>query len=462
MVEIIIVKPHNHQYKRHHLTFIATFIQKDGTFMLERFFDLKAHNSSAGTEIMAGVSTFLTMAFIIAVNPAILSDAGIDFASAFIATIAATILGTLIMGLYAKWPVAVAPGMGLNAYFAYVVVLGYGLSFQQALAAIFISSVAFFIFSLSRIRGWLITSIPSSLQIGITAGIGLFLALIGLTGANIIVANPDTIVGFGDISQSDVILSLIALVMMAGLEARGIRGGILISIIVITVIGWSLGLAEFSGIMALPVASSAAFSLDFSALATPAFLSIVFVMFFVDFFDTTGTLTAIAGPAGKRREDGSIDGLDKAVLADTSASIFGSLLGTSTLTTYLESAAGIKAGGRTGLTAVVVAALFALCLFFEPLFASIPAYATAPALIYVAFSFLSGLKHVTWSDTADALPVMVMMVIMPLSFSIAAGISLGFLAYVGIRLLAGRAQEITGGIWLVTLFGVIWLILNQL
>ena len=428
--------------------------------MLARFFAFNHHQTSFWQEVVAGLSTFLTMSFIIAVNPGILSDAGIDFGSAFIATIFATALGCLIMGIYAKWPVAVAPGMGLNAYFAYVVVLGYELSAEQALAAVFLSSVAFFIFSLTKIRSWLILSIPEQMQIAITSGIGLFLAMIGLTSAGIIVDNPDTLVSLGNLSQPELLLSLAGLIMMAGLDARNVKGSILIGILLISIIGWAMGLAEFDGVVSAPPASNIAFSLDFSALATPAFLSVVFVMFFVDFFDTTGTLTAIAEPAGKRKPDGSIENLDRAVLADTSASIFGSLFGTSTMTTYLESAAGLKAGGRTGFTAVVVAILFIFCLFFSPLFQSIPSFATAPALIYVAVGFLAPLKKVDWVDPASGLAVLVTLFIMPLSFSIAAGISLGFMTYVAVRIAAGRIDEVSGGCWLITILGIIWMLVT--
>ena len=428
--------------------------------MVSKFFALQQHGVSVRSELFAGLSTFLTMAFIIAVNPAILSDAGIDFGAAFVATIFATMLGTLIMGLYAKWPVAVAPGMGLNAYFAYVVVLGYGFSWQQALAAVFVSSIAFFIFSLSRARSWMILSIPAALQIAITAGIGLFLAMIGLTGAGIIVDNPDTLVGLGPLNTAETGLAVLGLIIMAGLVHRGFKSGILLTILGLSIIGWLTGLAEFGGVVSVPPLTSAAFQLDFSALATPAFLSVVFVMFFVDFFDTTGTLTAIAEPAGLRKKDGTIQNLDRAVLADTSASVFGSLLGTSNLTTYLESAAGIRSGGRTGLVAVTVAGLFGICLFFEPLFASIPAFATAPALIFVAAGFLGGLARIDWTDMSVALPVLLTVILMPLTFSIAAGISIGFLAYVGIRFVSGRNDEINTGSLMISAFGLIWLALQ--
>ena len=428
--------------------------------MLEKFFSLRQNGTSIRREFIAGLSTFLTMSFIIAVNPGILSDAGIDFAAAFMATIIATVIGTLIMGLYAGWPVAVAPGMGLNAFFTYVVVLGSGFTWQQGLTAVFVSSILFFIFSISRIRAWLLESIPSALQAGITAGIGLFLAMIGLTSAGIIIANPDTIVGLGSISSPEVLLACAGLILIAGLEYRGIKGGILLGILLISAIGWATGFASFTGIASTPPVASAAFALDFSAVTSPAFISIVFVMLFVDFFDTTGTLSAISEIAGKRRQDGSIENLNKAVVADTSASVVGALAGTSNMTTYLESATGIKAGGKTGLTAVFIALLFASCIFFEPLFASIPAFATAPALIFVAANFLSSLKRVAWDDLSQSVPVMVIALVMPVSFSIAAGITFGFITYVVMKLIAGKASDIAPPLWVIVAFAAIWLALS--
>ena len=428
--------------------------------MLEKLFSLRQNGTTIRREFIAGLSTFLTMSFIIAVNPGILSDAGIDFAAAFMATIIATVIGTLIMGLYAGWPVAVAPGMGLNAFFTYVVVLGSGFTWQQGLTAVFVSSILFFIFSISRIRAWLLESIPSALQAGITAGIGLFLAMIGLTSAGIIIANTDTIVGLGSISSPEVLLACAGLILIAGLEYRGIKGGILLGILLISAIGWATGFASFAGIASTPPVASAAFALDFSAVTSPAFISIVFVMLFVDFFDTTGTLSAISEIAGKRRQDGSIENLNKAVVADTSASVVGALAGTSNMTTYLESATGIKAGGKTGLTALFIALLFASCIFFEPLFASIPAFATAPALIFVAANFLSSLKRVAWDDLSQSVPVMVIALVMPVSFSIAAGIAFGFITYVVMKLIAGKASDIAPPLWVIVAFAAIWLALS--
>ena len=313
---------------------------------MDRFFGLSDSGTTFGREIFAGISTFLTMAFIVAVNPMFLQDAGIPFEAGFVATVLATALGTAIMGLWARWPVAVAPGMGLNAYFAYGLVLGQQFSWQQALTAVFIASVLFLLFSLSRLRSWLIGAIPAALRAGITAGIGLFLAMIGLQAMGLVVDDPDTLLKLGDVGSPQLLLALAGLLVMAGLEARGIRGGILITILGLSLIGWATGLAEFGGIASEPPVASAAFSLDFSMVSSFAFLSVVFVLFFLDFFDTTGTLTGIANIAGKRRADGSIENLDRAVVADTGASVVGSLLGTSSMTTYLESATGIRAGAE--------------------------------------------------------------------------------------------------------------------
>ena len=424
---------------------------------MDRFFGISESGTTIGREVFAGISTFLTMAFIVAVNPMFLQDAGIPFEAGFVATVMATALGTAIMGLWASWPVAVAPGMGLNAYFAYGLVLGQQLSWQQALTAVFIASVLFLLFSLSQLRSWLIGAIPAALRAGITAGIGLFLAMIGLQAMGLIVGDPDTLLKLGDVGSPQLLLALAGLLVMAGLQARGIRGGILITILGLSLIGWATGLAEFGGIASAPPVASAAFSLDFSMVSSFAFLSVVFVLFFLDFFDTTGTLTGIADIAGKRRADGSIEDLDRAVVADTGASVVGSLLGTSSMTTYLESATGIRAGGRTGLTALTVAALFLLCLFFQPLFASIPGFATAPALVFVAAGFLAPLAGIDWDDLATVVPVMLMAVIMPVTFSIAAGIAIGFLAYVVIRLISGRASELNAGTLVITVFGMLWL-----
>ena len=424
---------------------------------MDQFFGISLNGSTYRKEFIAGLSTFLTMSFIVAVNPMFLADAGIPYAAAFVATILATVFGTVVMGVWANWPVAVAPGMGLNAYFAYGLVVGQNFSWQQALAAVFAASVLFLLFSLSRLRSWLIGAIPKNLQAGITAGIGLFLAMIGLQGMGLVADDPDTLLRLGVINAPELLLSLAGLLIMTGLAARNIKGSVLLTILGLSLVGWITGLAEFSGVFGSIPVTNAAFQLDFSQVATFGFLSVVFVLFFLDFFDTTGTLTGIATIAEKRRPDGTIENLDRAVIADTSASVVGSLLGTSSMTTYLESATGIREGGRTGLTALTVAALFLCCLFLEPLFASIPAFATAPALVYVAASFLSPLRDLDWEDITVSMPVMLMAILMPLTFSIAGGIAIGFLAYVLIHMLAGRTRSINAGTFVITGFGCLWL-----
>ena len=424
---------------------------------MDQFFGISLNGSTYRKEFIAGLSTFLTMSFIVAVNPMFLADAGIPYAAAFVATILATVFGTVVMGVWANWPVAVAPGMGLNAYFAYGLVVGQNFSWQQALAAVFAASVLFLFFSLSRLRSWLIGAIPKNLQAGITAGIGLFLAMIGLQGMGLVADDPDTLLRLGVINAPELLLSLAGLLIMTGLAARNIKGSVLLTILGLSLVGWITGLAEFSGVFGSIPVTNAAFQLDFSQVATFGFLSVVFVLFFLDFFDTTGTLTGIATIAEKRRPDGSIENLDRAVIADTSASVVGSLLGTSSMTTYLESATGIREGGRTGLTALTVAALFLCCLFLEPLFASIPAFATAPALVYVAAGFLSPLRDLDWEDITVSMPVMLMAILMPLTFSIAGGIAIGFLAYVLIHMLAGRTRSINAGTFVITGFGCLWL-----
>ena len=281
--------------------------------------------------------------------------------------------------------------------------------------------------------------------------------MIGLQGMGLVVDDPDTLLRLGAVNTPELLLALAGLLMMAGLAARGIQGGILLTILALSIVGWASGLVEFGGMASAPPVASAALALDFSTVMSFGFLSVVFVLFFLDFFDTTGTLTGIADLAGKRRPDGRIENLDRAVLADTGASVVGSLLGTSSMTTYLESATGIRAGGRTGLTALTVSALFLLCLFLEPLFASIPPFATAPALVFVAAGFLAPLAGLEWDDMATAVPVMLMAVLMPLTFSIAAGIAIGFIAHVVIFLLAGRGDQVNAGTWVITIFGMLWL-----
>ncbi|MDA9189815.1 NCS2 family permease [Alphaproteobacteria bacterium] len=428
--------------------------------MLEKFFGLSNAGTTVRTEIMAGVSTFLTMAYITVVNPAILSSegTGMSFGAVFTATIIAAVIGTLIMGLWANWPVALAPGMGLNAFFTFGVIFGMGYSYQQALAAVFVAGIVFLILSLTPARKYLINSIPPSMKYGIGAGIGLFLAIIGFKNAGIVVDNPATLVGLGDLSSASALLASLGFIVMAVLDKRNVKGAVIFGILIVSVLAWLLGVSELSAVVSLPPSPEHAFSLDFSLIATSGFIGVAFAFLFVDFLDTAGTLTSVANLTGRVDADGTVKGIDKALLADSSATIIGALSGTSNTTSYIESGAGIKDGGRTGLTAVTVAGLFALCLFFAPLAQSIPGFATAPALVFVATYFLRNLKDINWDDVSDYAPAVLAAVMMPLTYSIAYGVAIGFIAYVVIKALSGKTEDLNAGSVSIALLSVLYFI----
>ena len=411
--------------------------------MLENLFKLSKNNTSVKTEMIAGLATFLTMAYIIVVNPAILSTegTGMDFGGVFVATV----IACLIMGLYANWPIGLAPGMGLNAFFAFGVIFGMGYTYQQALAAVFIAGLAFLLLSVTPARAWIINSIPKSMKFGVGAGIGLFLAMIGLKNAGIVVDNPATLVGLGDVTSMPVILAAVGFAAMAILDKRGIPGSIIIGILLVSIIAWMTGVSSIDGVVGSIPPAVHAFQLDFSLVATSGFIGVAFAFLFVDFFDTAGTLTSVANLTGKVDQDGKVDGIGRAVLADSVATTVGALAGTSNTTSYIESGAGIKEGGKTGLTAVTVALLFAICLFLAPLAQSIPAFATAPALVFVATFFLKNLRDIEWDDVSEYAPAVLAAILMPLTFSIAHGIALGFIAYVVIKALSGRASDLNAG-----------------
>jgi AGZA family xanthine/uracil permease-like MFS transporter len=418
--------------------------------VLETLFRLKKSGTSVRTELTAGVATFLTMAYITVVNPAVLSTegTGMAFGPVFTATIIAAVVGTLIMGFWANWPVALAPGMGLNAYFTYTVILGEGYSYQQALTAVLVAGIVFVILSVSPARKYIVNAIPKSMKLGIGAGIGLFLAIIGLQNAGVIVDNPATLVGLGDVASWPVLLAGLGFIVMSVLAARGIPGSIIIGILVVSGIAWifSLGGASLSGVAGAVPSPEHAFQLDFSVLATAGFIGIAFAFLFVDFLDTAGTLTSVANLTGKVNDDGEVEEIDRALLADSTATVVGALAGTSNTTSYIESGAGIKEGGRTGLTAVTVAVLFAACLFLAPLAQSVPAFATAPALIFVATYFLRNIKDIDWDDVSEYVPAVLAAIVMPLTYSIAYGIAIGFIAYVLIKALSGGIRVHPRGI----------------
>lgn len=415
--------------------------------MLEKLFGLSKAKTTVKTEVMAGLATFLTMAYITVVNPAILSTegTGMAFGAVFTATIIAAVVGTLIMGLWANWPVALAPGMGLNAFFAFGVVFGMGYTYQQALAAVFIAGLVFIGLSVTPARKYIINSIPRSMKLGVGAGIGLFLAIIGLQNAGVVVDNPATLVGLGDISSWPVLLTGVGFAIMSILDKRGVPGAIIIGILAVSIIAWVFGIADLNGVVGSIPSPAHAFSLDFSLIATAGFIGTAFAFLFVDFFDTAGTLTSVANLTGKVNKNGEVEGIDKALLADSVATTAGALAGTSNTTSYIESGAGIKEGGKTGLTSVTVAILFLACLIFAPLAQSIPAFATAPALIFIATYFMRNIKDIDWDDVSEYAPAILAAIIMPLTYSIAYGIALGFIAYVVIKALSGKHSELNSG-----------------
>jgi len=418
--------------------------------LIESLFKLKDHKTSFRKEVLAGLATFLTMAYIMVINPAILSETGMDFDSVFVATILASFVACMLMGILANWPVALAPGMGLNAFFTYAVVFGMGFSWQQALAAVFCSGILFLLISLSPLRAYLINAIPKSLKFGIGAGIGLFLAIIGLKNAGIVVDNPATLVGLGDLKSAPVLLALLTFTLMIALDKLKIPGAIVISILATTIIGFIFGVAQFQGITsAIPSMSPTFLQLDFSSIGSSLFLIVVFTILFVDFFDTAGTLTSVANLSGKIDKDGNVENIQKAVFSDSIATIVGSIFGTSSTTSYIESGAGIKEGGKTGLVAVSVGIFFLLCLFLAPLAKSIPSYATGAALVFIATFFCKNLVSIDWDDISEYSPALLAAFIMPLTYSISNGIALAFIVYVVAKAISGKMSDLNPAVLII-------------
>jgi len=411
--------------------------------MLERYFQLSAHGTTVKTELLAGLTTFLTMAYIIFVNPDILSAAGMPKDSVFVATCLAAALGSAIMGLYANYPIALAPGMGLNAYFAFAVVKGMGFTWQAALGAVFISGLLFIVVSLFKVREAIVNAIPRSLKFAISAGIGLFLAIIGLKNAGLIAAHPATFVTLGDLHQPGPVLAALGFLLIVALEQRKVPGAIIIGILAVTVAAIAMDLTPFGGIVAAPPSMAPTFmQMDIAGALNAGLITVILTFFLVELFDASGTLIGVAHRAGLLDKDGRLPRLKKALLADSTAIAAGAVFGTSSTTAYIESAAGTAAGGRTGLTAVTVAVLFIVALVFAPLAGTVPAFATAPALCYVAVLMLRGLSEIDWDDLTEAAPAAVTAITMPFTFSIAHGIAFGFISYAAIKLLAGRVKEL--------------------
>ena len=423
--------------------------------VLENFFSVSEHQTSIEKEILAGVTTFITMAYIIFVNPQMMAQAGMDYGAIFVGTCLAAAVACLLMGLFANWPVGLAPGMGLNAFFTYTVVGEMGYSWEVALGAVFIAGILFFIMSITPLRRWMLDSIPLNLRIAMGAGVGLFIGFIGLKNGGIIVANGATFLSLGDFTNPGTLLAGLGFLLISILSIRKIPGAIIIGILSVTLISIFLNLVEFEGVFSIPPdVTPVLMKLDILGALDVVMISVIVSFLFVNLFDTAGTLFGVATRANLVTETGNIKDLDKALKVDSSSSVFGSFLGCAPVTSYVESSAGIEAGGRTGITAVVVGVLFLLATFLSPLAAAVPAYATAGALIYVAILMLSGMERLNWDDQSELLPALIMIVMIPLTFSIANGIALGFLAYVSIKIFIGEIKKISSGAWFLTLIFV--------
>ena len=420
--------------------------------MLDRFFHLRENGTSVRTELVAGATTFLTMAYIIFVNPAILADAGMDRGAVFVATCLAAAAGSLMMGLHANYPIALAPGMGLNAYFTYTVVGQMGYAWEVALGAVFLSGVLFLLLSLSPAREMVVDAVPKSLKLAISVGIGLFLGIIALKNAGIVIAHPVTLVTVGDLGQPAALLAALGFVAIVALDRKRVPGAVVIAVLGVTAAGVAAGVSPFGGVASVPPSLSPTFlALDIAGAFHIGLITVVFAFFFVDLFDNAGTLVGVGHRAGLLDEDGRMPRLRQALTASSVAAMAGALLGTSTTTSYVESAAGTNAGGRTGLTAVTVALLFLLALFLAPLATTVPGYATAPALLFVACIMTRSITEVDWSDSTEYAPAVLTMIAMPLTFSIATGIGFGFIGYAAVKLATGQRKQLNPGVAAVAL-----------
>ena len=412
------------------------------TGTLERWFGLSERGSDVRTEVTAGVTTFLTMVYIAFVNPSILSEAGMPFGPVFVATCLATAFATLVMGLYANYPIALAPGMGLNAFFTYGVVLGMGYPWEVALGAVFVSGTLFVTLSVLPVRRWIIDAIPRGQKMAISAGIGIFLGVIALRSAGIIEGSPDTLLTVGELTAAPAVLALLGFCAIAALSARRVPGAAILGMLGVTAMGLILGVSEWRGFASLPPdPTPTLLALDIGAALQMGMIAVIFTFLIVDLFDTAGTLIGVAHQADLLDDDGRLPRIERALMADSTGTVAGTLLGTSSVTSYIESAAGVSAGGRTGLTAVVVAGLFLACLFLSPLAESVPPFATAAAILYVACLMTRALKDVEWDDITESAAAVVTAIAIPLTHSIADGIGLGFITYVAIKVLAGRWRE---------------------
>ncbi len=419
--------------------------------MLEKIFKLKTNKTSLKKELLAGMTTFVTMSYIIFVNPQMMAASGMDQGASFVGTCLAASLACFFMGLYANWPVGLAPGMGLNAFFTYTVVGGMGYSWEVALGAVFWAGILFALMSITPLRKWMLEGIPLNLRIAMGSGVGLFIGLIGLKSGGIIIANSSTLVTLGDLSQPTAIMALLGFLLISILSVRKVSGAIIIGIFVITFLAIVFNFIEFNGILSAPPDFLPVFmKLDIVGALDVAMIGVIISFLFVNFFDTTGTLLSIANRAKLTNKSGKIKNIDKALKADSSSSIIGSFFGCAPVTSYVESSAGVEIGGRTGLTAVITGIGFLLSIFFSPLAEIIPPYATAGALIYIAILMLSDMERLDWSEITEIFPALIIIVMIPLTFSIANGIALGFISYVAIKIASNKYKEVSLGAWFLT------------
>ncbi|WBA83049.1 NCS2 family permease [Endozoicomonas sp. GU-1] len=416
-----------------------------GRDFLENYFDLKAHGTNTKTEVIAGFTTFMTMAYILVVNPLILKDAGMDFGAVFTATTLSAIIGTLVMAVWAKLPFALAPGMGLNAFFAYGVVLGMGYSWQMALTAVFLEGIIFLLLTAFNIREAIVNSVPLSLKKAVSCGIGLFIAFIGLQNAGIVEANPATLVSVGSLTDAKPLLALIGILITGTLLVKNVRGALLMGIVATTLIGLPLGVTstpDFSNGLTPPDLSPILFQFQWDQVFTSDMAIVLFTFLFVDMFDTVGTLVGVATKANMLNDKGEVPNCKQALFADAVATTAGACLGTSTVTTFVESATGVSAGGRSGLTALVVAGLFLAALFLSPLFLMVPGAATTPALVLVGLFMMSPIKDIDLDDFSESIPAFLTLLFMPMTYSIAEGIIIGMLSYIILKLLSGNYRQV--------------------
>ena len=418
---------------------------------MKKFFKLAESNTTVSIELSAGLTTFMAMAYIVFVNPQMMASAGMEQGASFVATCLAAALACFMMGLYANWPVGLAPGMGLNAFFTYTIVGELGYPWQTALGAVFIAGILFVVLTITRLREWMLVSIPWNLRIAMGAGIGLFVGMIGLKNGGIIIDHPATLLSLGNFQTTETLLAGLGFLAITGLATRQFPGAILIGIFLVTGVGLSIGAVQYQGIVSMPPSVAPVLGqLDIAAAFDVAMISAIASILFVNLFDTAGTLVGVATQAGLVNEKGDIKHLDRALHADSTSSVAGALVGCAPVTSYVESAAGVAAGGRTGLTACAVGVLF-LAMIFAPLASMIPPFATAGALIYVALLMMSGMQHLSWSDPTELLPALLTIIMVPLSFSIANGIAAGFLSYVILKVIAGKSADVTAAAWVMAL-----------